>query len=285
VTPRDEEALLGEAVRRGLLGADELAAARARHAAQRAAGRGGTLLQHLGETLRPEQLAALRHLHAAAPPGRVAAAPAPLDRGAPTVVSRDGAPLDRGAPTVVSRDGAPLDRGAPTVSRDALDRGAATLSRDAAGPDRHATTVTRADDRSSPSGRVGAFPAQFGAYAVERCLAEGGMGAVYVARHVELGRQVAIKVMRKGDARQRQRFATEALATAKLNHPHIVAIHEAGQEGQTPYLVMDYVVGESLHERLAREGPLDGREAARLTRATWPTRSRRPTPKASSTAT
>ena len=129
--------------------------------------------------------------------------------------------------------------------------------------DREAGTRTSAEPRGRTS--TGRLPERFGPYLVERELARGGMGVVFVARHRELGRQVALKIMLGTEARHRERFAREALATAKLRHPHVVAIHEAGQEGAIPYLVMDLIEGESLAAKLAREGPSDPRAAALLT--------------------
>jgi eukaryotic-like serine/threonine-protein kinase len=70
---------------------------------------------------------------------------------------------------------------------------------------------------------------RIGDYALERELARGGMGVVYVATHVQLGRRVALKQMLAGDDRDaHRRFQIEAEALAKLNHPNIVRVHEVG---------------------------------------------------------
>ncbi|HBP19537.1 MAG TPA: hypothetical protein DEA08_17325, partial [Planctomycetes bacterium] len=101
-------------------------------------------------------------------------------------------------------------------------------------------------------------------YEVERELGRGGMGAVYLARDPRLGREVAVKVLTQATrARSRERFAREAEALARLDHPHVVKIHHQGTERGQPYLVLDYVAGESLAERLKR-GPLPAREAVEL---------------------
>jgi hypothetical protein len=109
---------------------------------------------------------------------------------------------------------------------------------------------------------------RIGHYAIERELARGGMGVVYVARHMTLGRQVALKLMLDGvaSARSRRRFETEATVVAQLNHPGIVKIHEVGMHGDDPYIVMDLIDGESLEDRIARDGPLDPQVAARICR-------------------
>jgi tetratricopeptide (TPR) repeat protein len=84
------------------------------------------------------------------------------------------------------------------------------------------------------------------------------MGVVYLARQKSLGREVAVKVLRPGEAaagRQVRRFLDEARHLARLRHPNIVAVHEVGRAEGEPYFTMDYVAGESLADRLSR-GPL-----------------------------
>ncbi len=107
---------------------------------------------------------------------------------------------------------------------------------------------------------------RLGPYELERELARGGMGAVFVARHAQLGRLVALKVLlARGRAHGSTllRFLTEAEAAAKLRHPNIVAVHEAGRAGDCAFLTMELVNGESLADRLGR-GPLTIAEAARI---------------------
>ncbi|HEX6534736.1 MAG TPA: serine/threonine-protein kinase [Gemmatimonadaceae bacterium] len=96
-----------------------------------------------------------------------------------------------------------------------------------------------------------------GHYQVVRLLGRGGMGAVYLARDVVLHRHVAIKVLRRdllGRDESRERFRREARLSAQLSHPGIVPIHEFGESPRLMYMVMRYVYGESLGERLRREG-------------------------------
>src|SRR5437899_1539540 len=86
----------------------------------------------------------------------------------------------------------------------------------------------------------------------------GGMGEVYRARDTRLERTVAVKVLPQSlTARPDvlQRFEREARAVSTLNHPNICTLHDVGTHNGTPYLVMEYVEGETLAERLAR-GPL-----------------------------
>ena len=86
------------------------------------------------------------------------------------------------------------------------------------------------DDEASLPKRVGPFT-------IERELGRGGMGVVYVATSAELGRRVALKVLREGpfaDAEVRERFKIEAAATARLRHPNIVGIHRVGEEEGPP---------------------------------------------------
>jgi serine/threonine protein kinase len=91
-------------------------------------------------------------------------------------------------------------------------------------------------------------------------LGRGGMGAVYLAEHLELHRKVAIKVLVPGkDEDQRlalERFQREARAAAALDHPNIVRIFDVARHAETPYLVMEYVEGKTLQQILDKEGPL-----------------------------
>lgn len=103
-----------------------------------------------------------------------------------------------------------------------------------------------------------ALGAKFGPYQLEFLLGEGAMGQVFRARDTRLGRLVAIKVIRAeraGEGDFRQRFQREARATAALNHPHICTLYDIGEQDGSPYMVMEYVEGQTLALRL-REGPL-----------------------------
>jgi serine/threonine protein kinase len=99
---------------------------------------------------------------------------------------------------------------------------------------------------------------RLGSYQIVSLLGAGGMGEVYRARDTRLDRTVAIKILpeRLADRTDlRERFEREARTIASLNHPHICTLYDVGREGGTDYLVMEFVDGETLAERL-KKGPL-----------------------------
>ena len=99
---------------------------------------------------------------------------------------------------------------------------------------------------------------RLGHYDVTALIGAGGMGEVYEATDTRLGRTVAIKVLPEHVAHDpdlRQRFEREAKTISSLNHPHICTLYDIGQEGDTDFLVMEYLEGETLAERLTT-GPL-----------------------------
>jgi Tol biopolymer transport system component len=106
---------------------------------------------------------------------------------------------------------------------------------------------------------------RLGPYEIVAPLGAGGMGEVYRARDTRLERTVAVKVLPPhfiGNADLRQRFEREAKAVSALNHPHICTLHDVGQEGDVEYIVMEYLEGETLLDRLQR-GPLPLGQALR----------------------
>ena len=108
---------------------------------------------------------------------------------------------------------------------------------------------------------------RLGPYEVLEVLGRGGMGVVLKARDPALERTVAIKVLTPAlshGATARRRFAREARAIAAVGHEHIVAIHAVDEFRGLPYLVMQYVPGRSLQERLDAAGPLEVREILRI---------------------
>jgi serine/threonine protein kinase len=107
--------------------------------------------------------------------------------------------------------------------------------------------------------------AHLGPYEITASLGRGGMGEVYQAHDPRLDRTVAIKVMGGALAalEGRETLEREARAIAALNHPHICALHDVGRDGETPFLVMEYVRGETLAARLLR-GPIPPREMVRF---------------------
>src|SRR5262249_51212326 len=94
---------------------------------------------------------------------------------------------------------------------------------------------------------------RLGPYEISTPLGAGGMGEVYRARDTRLGREVAIKVLPaslSGSPETRARFEREARTVSSLNHPHICTLHDVGREGDTDFLVMELVDGETLAQRL-----------------------------------
>lgn len=107
---------------------------------------------------------------------------------------------------------------------------------------------------------------RLGSYVVLDLLGRGGMGAVYLAEHEDLRRKVAVKVLVPGtdsDAKLAQdRFLREARSAAALDHPNIVRIHDVGRHTDMPYLVMEYVAGDTLQHALDQKGAMPYLEAA-----------------------
>jgi tetratricopeptide (TPR) repeat protein/predicted Ser/Thr protein kinase len=103
---------------------------------------------------------------------------------------------------------------------------------------------------------------RFGAYQIRGTLGAGGMGTVYLADDTRLNRKVAIKVLSAGDANARgdARLLREAQAAAALDHPNICAIYEVGEANGSAFIVMQYIEGETLADRLKRK-PLALHEA------------------------
>ncbi len=102
-----------------------------------------------------------------------------------------------------------------------------------------------------------------GRYRLEAKLGSGGMSTVYLARDQTLDRQVAVKVMHREmseQADQLERFRQEARSVAKFSHPNVVSVIDAGEDGH-PYIVFEYVEGETLKQRISRNGALDPQEA------------------------
>ncbi len=106
-----------------------------------------------------------------------------------------------------------------------------------------------------------------GRYELERVAGRGGMATVYLARDLRQARRVAVKVLDPDLARtiSGDRFLREITVAAKLAHPHILPLHDSGDDQGLLYYVMPYVEGETLGARLDREGPLPLEEALRLT--------------------
>jgi serine/threonine protein kinase len=103
-----------------------------------------------------------------------------------------------------------------------------------------------------------------GRYRLEARIGSGGMSTVYRAFDETLERQVAVKLMNRevaSDSDQLERFRREARAIAQLSHPHVVGVIDAGEDDGRPYIVLEYVEGETLKERIRRHGRLPIPEA------------------------
>ena len=101
-------------------------------------------------------------------------------------------------------------------------------------------------------------------YRIVSKIGAGGMGEVYLAQDTKLDRKVAIKFLTSetsGDENANKRLIREAKAAAALNHPNICSIYEVGEEDGRHFIVMQYVEGEMLATRMAREPPLDLHES------------------------
>ena len=107
-----------------------------------------------------------------------------------------------------------------------------------------------------------------GRYRLEKLLGEGGMGVVYCAEHISLGKKVALKFLRgqmADDPVVLKRFQREARAAGSIDHPGIVAVTDFGEDGEHGcYYAMEYVPGHSLATILAEQGPFTPLEAARI---------------------
>jgi serine/threonine-protein kinase len=129
---------------------------------------------------------------------------------------------------------------------------AAVLADLRSGPDEEATGP-------APSRSASAVPARVGRYQIERLVGRGGMGRVYKAFDPSLRRVVAVKLLNDSlaaDPTARSRFLREARAVASITHDHVVTIHEVDEEAGQPYIVMQFIHGESLQTRVDRLGAL-----------------------------
>lgn len=112
---------------------------------------------------------------------------------------------------------------------------------------------------------------KIGRFDIERVIGSGGMGVVFKAHDGELHRSVAVKVLAPHlahSAAARKRFAREAKAAAAVIHPNVIPIHNVESDGKLPYLVMQYVAGESLQTRVDRLGPLPITDVLRIAQQT-----------------
>jgi hypothetical protein len=144
---------------------------------------------------------------------------------------------------------------------------------DAADPPSDAPTVSHlirrlkelAPQAAGPDASVAGEAMHIDRFVIVKELGAGGMGTVYLARDPQLGRLVAVKVPRfdlPGEAQARQRFLREARAAAAVRHPHVCPIYDAGEHDGRPYVVMAFVEGPSLADRLRCLGRYEDRRLA-----------------------
>jgi serine/threonine protein kinase len=117
--------------------------------------------------------------------------------------------------------------------------------------------AARLDGGASPADRL-TPGAHLGPYLIDSFIGAGGMGAVFRATDTRLARTVALKILTTAAASgiDGRRLEREARSASALNHPHICTIYDIGIDAGTPYLVMEYLDGETMAARLARTGPL-----------------------------
>ncbi|MBI3891901.1 MAG: protein kinase [Candidatus Wallbacteria bacterium] len=123
------------------------------------------------------------------------------------------------------------------------------------------------DSVQGDTGPIGPLPTVLGSYRVDSVIGSGGMGWVYKAVDVSLARTVALKTLSPelaGTTEARQRFEREARTVAALEHPNITAIYFLDAHAAVPYYTMEFVQGESLDDRMKREGRLAPLDVCRL---------------------
>jgi serine/threonine protein kinase/WD40 repeat protein len=127
----------------------------------------------------------------------------------------------------------------------------------------------RGEPAAPPAAATTPTPQQVGDYRIVREIGHGGMGIVYEAEQVSLGRRVALKLLPPhvaGDSQAMERFRREARASARLHHTNIVPVFDVGQEGDTCYYAMQFIQGQSLDQiidelrRLRKESPGEERQ-------------------------
>ncbi len=109
---------------------------------------------------------------------------------------------------------------------------------------------------------------EIGGYRVVSIAGRGGMGVVYRAQQIDLDRPVALKLIASRlahDEAFRERFVRESRATAAIDHPNVIPVYSAGEDGGRLFLAMRFVDGEDLRSRIRANGPLSASEAAKLT--------------------
>lgn len=131
-----------------------------------------------------------------------------------------------------------------------------------------AITTPKADAKAAVTPRPKGAPERIGRFEVRARLGAGAFGTVYRAYDAQLDREVALKVPQAGSLESKktiERFLREAKAAARLRHPHIVAVHEAGTDGEHYYIAAEFIAGQTLAQAVEEES-LDFRAAAQIVR-------------------
>ncbi|MCI0684745.1 MAG: protein kinase [Gemmataceae bacterium] len=163
----------------------------------------------------------------------------------------------------------PTDKGQPPAADEHAEPTVVDVGRGAAAPGDSSAEHEFSLDESAGGASASETPAlgplsRIGDYELVREIGRGGMGVVFQARHVRLGRTVALKMILGGSlaaAEDLQRFDTEVAAAAQLQHPNIVALYEVSAHAQQPYFSMEFISGANLAKRLG-SGPMSNRRAA-----------------------
>src|SRR5918997_4826924 len=114
-----------------------------------------------------------------------------------------------------------------------------------------------------------AIGSEISGHRLEAVAGRGGMGVVYKATQTRLNRTVALKLISADLAEDdsfRERFEHESQIAAQIEHPHVIPLYEAGEEGGQLYITMRYVEGTDLKAMIQREGAIDGRRTALIMR-------------------
>jgi eukaryotic-like serine/threonine-protein kinase len=192
----------------------------------------------------------IRRMSSNTPRGLAPVLPAPRGK-------RSGAPaLPRGSAGLASGTGAPPERDDDGGSADTQPGMPASMLEDTQRMILEPPGAVVVDDEP---------PRLPGNYRLLEPIAAGGMGVVYRARHLHLDREVAIKLAHESllDGEVLDRFSREASATAAIGHPGVAQVHDFGYTPRgRPYLVLEYLEGESLASRLGRSGPLSPLQAS-----------------------
>ena len=207
-------------------------------------------------------------------PERKAESPvAPHGDGAPR---RETLPLEEGGETIVaapvlapSRPAEPANSyDMPTIVGAADDVATARLGADAdaPGPEPSRPAAEPEAPPAPPPSPLKPGDVFLGKYKIESLIGAGGMGSVVLARHQDLGTHYAIKVMHTSvpDRSAVDRFKREAKTSAMVDHPNIVRVFDCGEHDGHCYIVMEYLPGENLRQRLGRVGRFSVEEAVRF---------------------